>query len=60
LEYGEGNTRMITTRPLLALTACLIALALPVLGMQTGTGALDQFPEGHEARAGFAAAAAIF
>jgi RND superfamily putative drug exporter len=37
----------------------LIALALPVLGMQTGTGALDQFPSDHEARQGFEAAAAI-
>jgi hypothetical protein len=29
LEYGEGNTRMIITRPRLALAACLIVLALP-------------------------------
>ncbi len=49
-------------RPVLAVagsSAVLLTLALPVLGMQTGTGALEQFPRGHEVVRGFEAAAAV-
>jgi uncharacterized membrane protein YdfJ with MMPL/SSD domain len=49
-------------RPVLAVCATsgiLLALAAPVLGMGTQTGALEQFPAGHEARRGFEAAAAV-
>ena len=49
-------------RPVVAVvgtTAVLLALAAPVLGLGTGTGALDQFPRDHEARQGFEAAAAV-
>ena len=60
--FWKGWTAGVMKRPVLSVvstSAVLIALALPVLGMQTGTGALDQFPDGHEARQGFEAAAAI-
>jgi uncharacterized membrane protein YdfJ with MMPL/SSD domain len=36
-----------------------VALALPALGLKTGTGALRQLPSGHEARAGYAAVAQV-
>ena len=39
--------------------AVLLALASPVLGMETKNGALDQFPRGHEVVRGFEAAAGI-
>jgi len=54
-------TEGVMKRPVLAVagtTAVLLALAAPVLGLSTGTGALDQFPRDHEARQGFEAAAA--
>jgi uncharacterized membrane protein YdfJ with MMPL/SSD domain len=60
--FWKGWTAAVMRRPVLAVvstSAILVALALPALGMQTGTGALDQFPAGHEARQGFEAAAAI-
>jgi len=60
--FWKGWTAGVMRRPVLSVvttSTVLIALALPVLGMQTGTGALDQFPDGHEARQGFEAAAAI-
>jgi len=47
-------------RPIVALVAsgCLLALiAVPALSLKTNSGALDQFPAGHEAHTGFAAAA---
>ena len=47
-----------TRRPLLSVVAAsgvLLALALPALGLTTGTGALRQLPGGHEAHAGYAA-----
>ena len=54
-------TDAVMRRPVLAVagsSAVLLTLALPVLGMQTGTGALEQFPRGHEVVRGFEAAAA--
>jgi RND superfamily putative drug exporter len=48
-------------RPVVAIVAAgslLLALGVPALSMRTADGALDQFPAGHEIRAGFAAAAA--
>ena len=57
-RWTEGVMR----RPVLAVAgtaAILLALAAPVLGMSTGTGALEQFPRDHEARQGFEAAAAL-
>jgi RND superfamily putative drug exporter len=44
---------------LLAGGAILVALCLPALGMRIGDGALRQLPAGHEARAGFDAAARV-
>ena len=55
-------TDAVMRRPVLAVagsSAVLLTLALPVLGMQTGTGALEQFPRGHEVVRGFEAAAAV-
>jgi RND superfamily putative drug exporter len=59
--FWRGWTDGVMRRPVLAVagtTAVLLALAAPVLGMSTGTGALDQFPQDHEVRQGVAAAAA--
>ena len=52
---GSGWTDGVMRRPVLAVvstTAVLLALAAPVLGMSTGTGALDQFPNDHEVAPG--------
>ncbi|MGI8781158.1 MAG: MMPL family transporter, partial [Solirubrobacteraceae bacterium] len=60
--FWQRWTDGVMRRPVLAAAgaaAVLLALAAPVLGMSTGTGALDQFPRDHEARQGFEAAAAI-
>ena len=60
--FWQGWTAGVMKRPVLAVTvttATLLVLAAPVLQMTTGTGALDQFPRDHEARTGFAAAAAV-
>ena len=60
--FWQRWTDAVMRRPVLAAAgaaAVLLALAAPVLGMSTGTGALDQFPRDHEARQGFEAAAAI-
>ena len=59
--FWQRWTDGVMRRPVLAVagtTAVLLALAAPVLGMTTGTGALDQFPRDHETRQGFEAAAA--
>ena len=59
--FWQRWTDGVMRRPVLAVagtTAMLLALAAPVLGMTTGTGALDQFPRDHETRQGFEAAAA--
>ena len=58
--FWQRWTDRVMRRPVLAVaatTAILLALAAPLLGMTTGTGALDQFPRDHETRQGFEAAA---
>jgi uncharacterized membrane protein YdfJ with MMPL/SSD domain len=60
--FWQRWTDAVMRRPVLAVagtSAVLLALAAPVLGMSTGTGALDQFPRDHETRTGFEAAAAV-
>jgi RND superfamily putative drug exporter len=55
-------TGAIMRRPLLAAagsTAVLLALALPALQLHMSNGALQQFPDGHETRVGFDAAAKV-
>jgi RND superfamily putative drug exporter len=55
-------TRLVTRRPAvtaIAATAVLLVLAIPTLQLSIGTGALEQFPPGNEARAGFEAAAKV-
>ena len=55
-------TELVTRRPVAVVilsTAVLLILAVPVLSLKTGTGALRQFPEGNETREGFERAAAI-
>jgi uncharacterized membrane protein YdfJ with MMPL/SSD domain len=66
---GEANwgfwrrwTELVTRRPVAVVilsSAILLTLAIPVLSLKTGTGALRQFPEGNETRVGFEKAAAI-
>ncbi len=51
LGFWERWTRAVMSRPWLSIgasAAVLLALALPVLDMETGTGALDQFPDDHD------------
>jgi uncharacterized membrane protein YdfJ with MMPL/SSD domain len=60
--FWQRWTDAVMRRPVVAVAgaaAVLLALAAPVLGMSTGTGALEQFPSDHEARRGFEAAAAV-
>jgi uncharacterized membrane protein YdfJ with MMPL/SSD domain len=60
--FWERWTGRVMRRPVLAVAATaavLLALAAPVLGMSTGSGALDQFPSDHEVRRGVEAAAAL-
>jgi RND superfamily putative drug exporter len=48
-------TAAVMRRPVLSVvgvSAVLLTLASPVLWMETGTGALDQFPRDHDARVG--------
>jgi len=59
--FWERWTTFVMRRPLVAIAASasvLLVLAIPALSLETADGALDQFPAGHEIRAGFAAAAA--
>ena len=58
--FWQRWTALVMRRPLLAIAASasiLLALAVPTLSLRTADGALDQFPAGHEIRAGYAAAA---
>jgi RND superfamily putative drug exporter len=51
LGFWERWTRRVMARPwlsVLASSAVLLTLAIPVLSMETGTGALDQFPSDHD------------
>ena len=55
-------TRRVMARPVIAVvasSAVLLALAAPALDLGSKSGALDQLPDGHEAKAGFAAAAQV-
>lgn len=60
VPFWERWTAAVMRRPVVSLlgaTAVLVLLAVPALSMQTGNGALRQFPEGNETRVGFEAAA---
>ena len=49
--FWERWTARVMRRPVVsvvAVSAVLLALAIPALSMETGTGALDQFPAGHD------------
>ena len=53
--FWQRWTERVMRRPILsvALSAgTLLFLAIPALSMETGTGALSQFPEGHDVRVG--------
>jgi RND superfamily putative drug exporter len=55
-------TDVVMRHPVVAVvgtTTLLLTLALPVLSLKTGTGALPQFPKGNETRVGFETAAAV-
>ena len=60
--FWQRWTDAVMRRPLvsaLGASAVLLALAAPVLGMQTKNGALDQFPADHEVVRGFEAASEV-
>ncbi len=53
--FWERWTARVMRRPVLSVVGAatvLLALASPVLSIETGTGALGQFPEGHDVRVG--------
>ena len=55
-------SRRVMARPVIAVvasSAVLLALAVPALDLGSKSGALEQLPDGHEAKAGFAAAAQV-
>ena len=59
--FWERWTARVMRRPLvsiLASSSLLLLLAVPAISLHTADGALDQFPQRHEVRAGFEAAAA--
>jgi RND superfamily putative drug exporter len=54
-RFWEGWTRRVMARPwtaIVAVTALLLALAIPVLSLETGTQALAQFPKDSDVRIG--------
>jgi RND superfamily putative drug exporter len=54
-SFWESWTARVMRRPVLSVVVVavvLLTLALPVLDMQTGNGALKQFPPDHDARVG--------
>jgi len=60
--FWQRWTDAVMRRPVVAVLgtgAVLLALATPVLGMETKNGALDQFPRDHEVVRGFEAASRI-
>ncbi|WP_372791553.1 MMPL family transporter, partial [Paraconexibacter sp.] len=62
VPFWERWIARVTRRPVvaaLAATSLLLALAIPALSMQTGNGALRQFPQGNETRVGFETAASL-
>ena len=60
-RFWEGWTRRVMARPwtaIVAVSAVLLTLAIPVLSLETGTQALSQFPPGSDVRVGNELAAA--
>ena len=60
--FWQRWTDAVTRRPAVAAlgaAAVLLALAAPVIGMETKNGALDQFPADHEVVRGFEAASRV-
>jgi uncharacterized membrane protein YdfJ with MMPL/SSD domain len=54
-RFWEGWTRRVMARPwtaIIAVSALLLTLAIPVLSLETGTQALSQFPKGSDVRVG--------
>ena len=54
-RFWEGWTRRVMAHPwtaIVAVSAVLLTLAIPVLSLQTGTQALSQFPPGSDVRVG--------
>ena len=54
-RFWEGWTRRVMARPwtaIVAVSAVLLTLAIPVLSLETGTKALSQFPKGSDVRVG--------
>jgi RND superfamily putative drug exporter len=54
-RFWEGWTRRVMSHPwtaIIAVSAVLLTLAIPVLSLQTGTEALAQFPKGSDVRVG--------
>jgi len=61
-DFWHRWTARVTRRPVLAAGGAglvLLVLAIPTLSLQTGAGALRQFPADYETRKGFEAAAAV-
>ena len=57
--FWERWTARVMRRPVVsvvAVSAVLLTLAIPVLSMETGTGAIDQFPDDHDVPQGAALA----
>ncbi|UTI63459.1 MMPL family transporter [Paraconexibacter antarcticus] len=62
VPFWERWTAAVMRRPrtaLLGAALVLVTLAVPALSLQTGNGALRQFPKGYETRVGFEAAASL-
>jgi RND superfamily putative drug exporter len=54
-RFWEGWTRRVMAHPwvaIVAVSAVLLTLAIPVLSLETGTQALGQFPKGSDVRVG--------
>jgi uncharacterized membrane protein YdfJ with MMPL/SSD domain len=54
-RFWEGWTRRVMARPwtaIVAVSAVLLTLAIPVLSLETGTQALSQFPKSSDVRVG--------
>ncbi len=54
-RFWEGWTRRVMARPwtaIVAVSAVLLTLAIPVLSLETGTQAISQFPAGGDVRVG--------
>jgi uncharacterized membrane protein YdfJ with MMPL/SSD domain len=54
-RFWEGWTRRVMARPwtaIVAVSAVLLTLAIPVLSLETGTQALSQFPKNSDVRVG--------